>query len=198
MSVRPNTFYLVVCEGDSEVAYIQQLNRLASESGWDIIFQAKHAGGGTFASLRKACRDARAKHTYVMTDRDLYERNDKGFRDSFEREREKLPTFLFQYHNFEDFLLLHFPSEIVAAWREFAQEHLRKPFHSKSYGPLFQTFVARHPEVLSPLRNYRKGDFPFPCLTVELLRTLFANNTKDGLPRSDFATFLQSLLLQKA
>lgn len=46
---------------------------------------------------------------------------------------------------------------------------------------------------LLQFEEYEKGTLPF-VLTREKLETLWQNNNPEGLPRSDFATFLESEL----
>lgn len=186
-------FYLIVCEGDSEVAYVQELARLARENEWDVVFKAKLSeGGGELSALTKACKGTDRESTRVMVDWDRFERNERKCREKYADIRERLPKFLFQYHNFEDFLLMHFPAEVGAAWRTYAARHFERPLTADDYVPLLKAFAEEHKEALGWFLDYEKGS-AFP-LTQAHLDNLFQNNTKDGLPRSDFARFLQTLL----
>lgn len=186
-------FCLIVCEGDSEEAYVQELAVFARDHEWGITFQAKRSeGGGEFSALVKACKKTNHTQTKVMVDWDRFERNEGKCRDHYEAMRARLPKFLFQYFNFEDFLLMHFPAEIVAAWRKEAAAHFKRPWTAGEYMPKFKAFVEVHQEALKALQNYRKGDV-FP-LTQEHLDNLFQNNTQDGLPRSEFVTFLKDII----
>lgn len=192
-----NTIYLVICEGDSEVAYVQELNRYLNEQGRSLVFQTVNAGGGGFSSLRQCCRDRKTRRngrTFVMADKDIYQRNENGNEDSYEHEKDVLPPFLFQSWNFEDFLVLHFPTVIVEEWRNLSamNGHLGNPKQAKDYAPIYAEFCQRHADVLAYDLPYDKGDMPF-ALTTKHMVDLFANN-KQEFPHSDFAELLKGIV----
>ena len=195
--------WFIVCEGASEEAYVKALGQFLRdyEVGLRINFRVVNAGGGrAFSKVKEAVKDLQKKypkecrayvHMRIMVDRDCYARS-KTDRKKYEEAKASLPRFLFQYFNFEDFLLMHFSAEIVEAWRKESAAHFKRPWTAGEYMPKFKAFVEEHKEALKSLQNYKKGDV-FP-LTQEHLENLFQNNTQDGLPRSDFAAFLKDLI----
>lgn len=192
--------YLVICEGDSEVAYIQMPNRYLLESGQSIVFSAKNASGGNLKQIRRTLRGVKWKRETpcVMVDRDVYERNERKVAELYEKEKNNLPAFLFQYFNFEDFLVMHCSSEIVVRWRSCmdAKGHFgvcARPLTEEDYMPEFLAFVKDNARLMGFDPNYQKGDMPFE-LTDWRLKNLFKNNLDSKLPRSDFATFLKGLV----
>lgn len=189
-----NSVYLVICEGDSEVAYVQELNRFLNEQGKTIVFQAVNAGGGGFTTIRQCCRDRKTRKngkTFVIVDRDIYARNDSGAGENYEREKDVLPPFLFQSWNFEDYLLMHFPKDLLEEWRGISaiNGHLTQPKHSEEYAPIYAEFCRRNADRLDYDLPYEKGDMPF-ALTAEHLANLFANNEAE-FPHSQFAELLR-------
>ena len=190
--------YLLICEGDSEFAYIQELNRFLNERGMPIVFLAHNAGGGGFRNLRQVCRAIKTRkngRTFIMADEDVYRRDDDGNGAAYERERDCLPPFLFQRWNFEDFLLMHYPPAIVSSWREVAERigHLVNPKRSDEYLPVFKAFCDRNQETLRFLFPYEKGDVPFG-MTQAHVDNLLANNATKSFPHSGFAELLGKLM----
>lgn len=190
--------YLLVCEGDSEFAYVQELNRFLAKRGSSIVFLPRNAGGGGFRSLRRCCRTAKTRRdgrTFVLADRDIYSRNDNGNGTAYEQGKDRMPPFLFQTWNFEDFLMMHFSPELLAAWRSEARRcgHSDTPLHRRDYMPLFCAFCLQHNDVLEFSAPYEKGDMPFELQPGHLER-LVANNGTSVFPHSDFAEFLGQIL----
>lgn len=190
--------YLLICEGDSEFAYVQELNRLLAKCGVPIVFLPHNAGGGGFGNVRQACRKLKTKRdgrTFVVADKDIYFRNDKGNGTAYERGKHLVPPFLFQTWNFEDFLLMHFSSELLAAWMADATRcgHGARPLPRCDYMPSFSEFCAKNNRVLNFSTPYEKGDMPFD-LHAGHLECLFVNNETSAFPHSDFADFLRRVL----
>lgn len=187
--------YLVICEGASEVAYTQELNRFLNENNQSLILSPCNAESGNLKVIKRHCRALKRKLTaaIVMLDFDIYKRNDNSNFSLYEQNRNRLPRFCFQHFNFEDFLLMHYPPSILEKWRSRMKEsgHYTNPLHENEYLAVFNRFVCEHENELQFSCAYKKGDMPF-VLTSEKLENLFANNRNSELPRSDFATFLQN------
>ena len=82
--------YLIICEGDSEFAYVQELNRFLNERGVPVVFTACNAGGGGFKNLRQVCRTLKTRkngRTYVVADKDIYQRDDNGNGTAYGKEK---------------------------------------------------------------------------------------------------------------
>ena len=190
--------YLIICEGDSEFAYVQEFNRFLNERGAPIVFVAHNAGGGSFKNLRQVCRALKTRkngRTYIMADKDIYHRDDNGNGAAYEREKGHMPPFLFQTWNFEDFLLMHSPVEVLSAWRDQARRsgHMMNPLHGEEYMPNFMAFCECNKVALDFSFPYEKGDMPFG-LTREHVERLFANNASGSFPHSDFADVVARFL----
>ena len=158
--------YLIICEGDSEFAYVQEFNRFLNEQGSPIVFVAHNAGGGSFKNLRQVCRALKTRkngRTYIMADKDIYHRDDNGNGTAYEKEKGQMPPFLFQTWNFEDFLLMHVPVEVLSAGRDQARRtgHMNNPLHGEEYLPNFMTFCECNKVALDFSFPYEKGDMPF-------------------------------------
>jgi hypothetical protein len=138
---------VIVCEGFSEVAYIQQLNRLLRELNVSINLCPKKVGTGEYKSVMarykiESKNNLRTK-VLVWVDYDIYVRNCI---------QDKVP-FMFNKQNFEDFLFLHLDDDKLNVWLSICQahNHFSEPMYSEEYMPL----VRQH------FSNYQKGDLPF-------------------------------------
>ena len=185
---------LIICEGDSEYAYVQEVNRYLNDAGSRRVFIARNAGGGYFGNIRQYCRALKTKRngrTFVLADADIYERNDRGCGDQYAAEKEIVPPFLFQRWNFEEFLLLHCSREVVLDWLEIAKAsgHLASPKHSEEFMPIFADFCEAHADRLGFVLPYEKGDVPFP-LDATRIANLQANTAEFSHPHSDLVELL--------
>ena len=190
--------YLIICEGDSEFAYIQELNRFLNEQGFPIVFIAHNAGGGGFKILRQVCRALKTRRngrTFIMADKDIYHRDDNGNGSMYEKEKDTVPPFLFQTWNFEDFLLMHCPAGVISVWRVEAERsgHKAVPLHGSDYMPIFSVFCEDNKTALNFMFPYEKGDIPF-TLTKQHIDQLLTNNTQDSFPHSEFAEMIAALM----
>jgi hypothetical protein len=184
--------YLVVCEGPSETAYLQELNRFFRESQINILFVPKSSNGGKYSLVEKKYREIyknnKKSQIMIWVDYDIYWRNDQENRESYAAKSSKIPDFLFSRMNFEDYLTLHLEDRELKKWiiQCESHKHFTNPMHSTVYEPLFKD---------SLFENYKKGDMPF-SITQERLNRLFEKNNDPRVPIScDFATKLQLLLV---
>lgn len=192
--------FYIVCEGKSEMAYLQLLNRFLSD--WEIplnfcfVLAGKNeeSGGGQVSLLKQGWHklqknfgkaiNRRTRHRcFIWADRDLYIRDDHGCRDAYERERDNLPHILFNGQNFEDFFSLHLPLEKAHEWCVTCNGlgHFTFPLHSSRYKPLFVKLVP----------GYKKSSLSDEFDIKEGLRNLRKNTASSRiLQTSDFARFL--------
>jgi len=180
---------IIICEGHSEVAYIQQLNRLLRESGVQVILHPKRVGTGLYSSVMKKYRAEKKQNPRteirVWVDYDLYARNDRNCMVNYNKTKDKIP-FMFNVQNFEDFLALHLDDEKLRNWLGIckANDHFNVPMHSDVYVP----FVQQH-----LFSNYKKGDLPFE-LTLEMVKNLFRHHTNSEIQlKSYFTEFLEKI-----
>ncbi|MEG1740776.1 MAG: hypothetical protein RR250_05565 [Akkermansia sp.] len=182
--------FYVICEGKSECAYLQELNKELAEEDIPISFQAFSADNGTFACLKNKWKTqhlGKGRNVFFFADWDLFYRDSLKGKTLYDKEREKLPRFYFNHQNFEDFFSLHLPFEKAAEWCEICikQGHFKNPMCAKEYEPLFQTLVP----------NYQKGKLPSNFNMHEGLAHLRKNLSDHRLhQKSEFAVFLLTLL----
>lgn len=127
--------YLIVCEGESERAYVQGMQRFLDQQALpDGLFETPLrlispeqavAKGGSFAALRRQHarlrRSNRGVSIQIWADYALYHRNHQGCAVHYRNKPADLPGFLFSFHNFEDFLALHWDRDRLERWRSFGQ-----------------------------------------------------------------------------
>lgn len=183
--------YIIICEGNSEYAYIQKLNRFLSENGYDFTLIAKRVGTGHYKEVQKKYNIERKNNPKlpieIWVDKDTYIRNDEGDGDKYAQKPSKIPDFLFSVMNFEDFLALHTDKDILENWFQICSrnKHHITPLKESEYLPLVK-------EHLFP--NYNKGDIPFE-ITSEKLEQLFKQKSSQNyFFRCGFADLLEKLI----
>ena len=177
---------IVLCEGNSEYAYVQCLNGLMHEIDAPCTFAPKNVGFGSFRQMKSAHGKERKQNPrtriVALLDHDIYARNERARHDGYQKFKFR-NDFKFNRQNFEDFLALHLDDEKLRKWEDVcrAQDHFRTPMLAKDYMPL----VRAH---LFP--GYQKGEIPFE-LDNAALQNLFRHNADPTVPfKSDFAAFL--------
>ena len=185
-----NKIILVVCEGNSERAYLQELNRFLRENEIPLHFISAVSEGGDFCKVNlcyRKCRKNNKKTTIVVwVDDDIYKRNDRKCGDNYATKPQGIPDFMFNMENFEDFIVMHLLDDKVEAWKAICtrEGHFTSPMHAINYVPL----LLKH----SILPGYKKGTFS-ECLVIDQgsLDNLRRHNTDSTLPfSSDFAKFM--------
>lgn len=171
--------YIIVCEGESERAYLQRLqsflDKHPEEGEFDppLRFVAPEraiAKGGLFSMLRnhynRFRKENRNAAIEIWADFDLYHRNDNHCADSYRAKTQGIPDFRFSFHNFEDFFALHSSGEQFQAWLEFGNlGHFDTPLHSDGYMPAIEGIFP----------DYKKGSLPAEFVTWDSLRNLKQN-----------------------
>ena len=188
--MQSNKVYIILCEGDSEFAYLQELNRFLRENNYSLTFSAKIIGTGYYKNVLQKYSNEKKNNPRLpiktLLDNDIYCRNDRENKVNFEKSKIK-EHFLFNIQNFEDFLILHYDDETLKKWLEICRQnnHEKEPMHSKNYMPQFQKLVP----------NYSKGSCPFSPLEHINLENLFRHNADINIfIKSDFASLLKNLL----
>ena len=186
---------IILCEGESEIAYIQELNRYLRENECDFIFIPKLIGSGFFTDVHKKHKEERKKNLRtpikIFLDDDIYVRNE-GKREqdngSLFANSEYKDEFMFNTHNFEDFLMLHYDDDTLGQWLTKCTEtnHRSVPMHSVQYMPLVKGLFP----------NYEKGELLFSPIDQEKLDNLFRHNEDESIfIKSTFATYLKNRLV---
>lgn len=180
----PCVRHIIVCEGESEHAYLQRLQSfLDAQPVADGTFEPPLrfigppravAKGGKFKTIKNAySRTCKAERNppsiQIWADFDLYHRNDNKCATDYASKTAGIPDFLFSFHNFEDFLALHCCGAQLVAWRHYgspqAQNHFAAPLHAKDYVP----------EIERIFPGYQKGALSPDFLSWDSLRNLKAN-----------------------
>ena len=177
------TRHLIVCEGESERAYLQRLQtfldaQTSPQNTFEpaLCFIAPSSGlvkTGYFNTIKNTYNRTRRENKnasiQVWADFDLYHRNDKGCAELYANKSSGVPDFLFSFHNFEDFFALHFSGKQFAEWLSFGApercSHFTKPLHSEDYVREFRRIFP----------DYAKGGLPAGFVSWATLRNLKAN-----------------------
>lgn len=185
---------IIIAEGRSEKAYLEELNRFLREEEIDYVFYPVIASGGEYSEVRRVYKDTaknnRNCRIEILVDRDIYIRDEKNIAAYRKREHDGLPRFLFSYMNFEDFLVLHLKKEKVREWNKIISErgHNIIPLTAKEYIPLI------HESSIFGSKHYKKGNVPFE-ITWTRLFNLIRNDRNEGFfMHSDFTDLLYSIL----
>jgi len=180
----PTTRHIIVCEGESEWAYLQRLQGFLDDQELPPdtfetplrFIGPEHAvvKTGAFGKIKSTYNKTRTanknvRSIQVWADFDLYHRNDCQCADEYARKTAGIPDFLFSFHNFEDFFALHFDGPELADWLRFGgpagQRHFTTPLHADCYLP----------EIKRIFPNYAKGGLPADFVSWASLRNLKAN-----------------------
>ncbi|MGN0867668.1 MAG: hypothetical protein ACI4SG_08355 [Oligosphaeraceae bacterium] len=190
MNYPQNRIAIVLCEGKSEMAYAQELNRLLREQEIPAVFQPVLVGTGYFPSVFSKYKSVRRGNPrtriFIWVDWDIYARNDKQTMDAYAAKPVGVPDFFFSRQNFEDFLATHLHRDKLKAWVEICRQrgHLQNPLCSEEYLSLLKSHLFDH---------YVKGALPFE-LTRERIRQMLANQKETSMPLvCDFAQAIRPL-----
>jgi hypothetical protein len=179
----PTTRHIIVCEGESEWAYLQRLQGFLDDQELPSgVFETplkfivpqrvivKNGSFGKMASRYKQTRKENKKASIqIWADFDLYHRNDQRCSEYYSAKASGIPDFLFSFHNFEDFYALHFDGEILEQWLQYGssvgRRHFAEPLHARDYVP----------EIERIFSGYKKGGLPADFVSWDSLRKLKAN-----------------------
>jgi hypothetical protein len=172
--------YIIICEGASEYAYLQQAQQLireiplkdyAFEPPFKLIpFRQNGANGGHFNSLKKRFAEAKRANRnspiHIWADFDVYHRNDSRCAQDYANKSQGIPDFHFSLHNFEDFLALHFKKELLAEWIAWGERsHFNNPLATDDGASLIAKLML----------GYQKGSLESGFVTIERLKILKEN-----------------------
>lgn len=198
----PCARHIIVCEGESEWAYLQRLQSFLedqplAEGDFEtpLLFIAPErviVKGGSSGKLQSRYREMRRENRIpsiqIWTDFDLYHRNDNHCAERCAAKPNGIPDFLFSFHNFEDFFALHSSGERFETWLEFGNRgHFATPLHADGYLS----------EIKAIFPDYDKGSLPADFISWDSLQNLKQNKERQPIsnppqwqtPRS-FADFL--------
>ncbi len=203
--------YIIVCEGRSEYVYLQRLQSFLElqAAGWCVPLRfiqrlPKNAdgdenGGGFYTNVTRCYRqqrkDNKKAHIEIWVDHDIYLRQtsapERRNRTRYLSKPAGIPDFVFSFHNFEDFLMLHMDDSAVQRWHAAFDStgHATNPLHSDAYLPHFASVMP----------GYQKGDLSPDFITQESLLRLKNNLATPLIPAPTdpcFRNFAQFLIDQ--
>lgn len=188
-----NKHVLVICEGQSEYAYIQEINKIIREREIEIVLKAHSAQSGHFNKVQDKYKKVRQNNPksdcYIWVDNDIYKRNDRNNQQKYSARKNNILAFLFSYYNFKDYLVCHLPREIVINWQDICigEQHFQTPLHSDSHLKLLK-------DNITEFTNYEKGDLPFG-ITIETLKNALNNHRDSEIKfRCDFIDIINNIL----
>lgn len=176
----PCTRHIIVCEGESEWAYLQRLQSFIDQQQLPpntfepplrlVAPERVIVKGGSFGKLKSRYNRTRTQNRkssiQIWTDFDLYHRNYNHCADLYSHKTAGIPNFLFSYHNFEDFFALHSDGDSFQEWLRFGdQGHFTTPLHAIDYLP----------EIKRIFPGYSKAEMPAGFITWAALRNLKRN-----------------------
>jgi hypothetical protein len=191
---------IVICEGESERAYLQELNEYLREQYVSLV--PKLAGTGYFNEVvrkyKEECKRNKGNKKnfyeyYIWVDKDIYERNEQKNMTKFNdlKYENIVDKFRFNIFNFEDFLMLHYSRDKILEYQKKCEKHnhFRSPMKEKEYLPLFKETCDE---------NYEKGSLPKGFeISEESLKRLSKNNKDESIKfKSDFVKVIKKLLIQ--
>ena len=195
----------IVCEGSSEVNYIVRLRGYLDEvcEGWtqETLLIPVNANSGNYGVVENCIRREKRRQrrgTYMTwVDYDLYARDYKDCMKQYKGRKKDIKAFYFSFHNFEDFLALHFDDARFAEYAKAvaASGHsdcpLRGASHEKLFAPIYMAFTGE---------TYRKGMLSEGFVGKEGLSNLVRNMERRvilpviGTDSADFAQWIVDFL----
>ena len=195
----------IVCEGSSEVNYIVRLRGYLNEvcEGWaqETLLIPVNAGSGNYgvveSCIRREKRRQRSGTYMTWVDYDLYAKNVKSCMKQYQERKKDIKAFYFSFHNFEDFLAMHFDAARYAQYMKsvMASGHCDCPLcgasHEKLFAPIYMDYTGE---------TYRKGMLSEGFIGKNGLSNLVHNMEHRGIPpvisadSNDFAQWLVDFL----
>lgn len=186
--------YVILCEGSSEFAYIQILNRILNDNSINKSLVAAVIGTGHFSDVEQVYKKQYKKNKklekHIWVDEDIYKRNDKYNGTKYSNKDAAIPNFLFNKYNFEDFLVMHLDDDTIDYWEQTLniKGHFSIPLKAKEYIPLIK-------EKIKIFNNYEKGVLPFD-ITLDNIKQAYSIHQNPNIKfKSDFLDFINEYII---
>jgi hypothetical protein len=193
--------YHIICEGSSEEAYLQELNRYLRECNSRVNIKVYNLCGSgdrvsyllskiknIYKKIRKGER--KTPEIFIWIDNDLFLRK-KLSKEELELKIKKLKGILgvkYNYHNFEDFLIMHLPDKQVQNFHKICtlKNHFVSPLSGEDVIKIMQKIIP----------DYKKGHLPDTFeITTENLNRLNENQNSATIKfKSDFVSVIEKLI----
>ena len=186
--------HIIVCEGNSENAYINILNRFLRDNYINKSFIPKIVGTGEYSAVTRLFKQIKSNNKrntsiLIWIDHDRYKRNDNHNMESYVKKKANIPDFKFNKYSFEDFFIMHYNDDILNKWKEICEKnnHFNLPMKSE----LAKDLLCKH---IFP--DYTKSSLlPSFVINEESLNNLFKHQKDPNCKfKSDFADFLMKEL----
>lgn len=188
-----NRTIIAICEGMSEYAYFQELNRVFEDENIPLRFVARQADSGHYTSVYSKYTSERKNNPkseiIIVVDYDIYQNNQSNNRDKYIKKPKRIPDFKFNYQNYEDASVLYLSKNDIRKWQAVCEKynHFSNPISSDKHFELFKNTM---------LNSYNKGDFPFKEFNINTVVNAINNNTSDTKIHSDFLDYLKDVLIE--
>lgn len=187
--------YHIICEGSSEEAYLKEFNRYLREKGLNTYLKSYNLRGVTcykdiVKKYRDACKENKytQDHIFIWLDNDVFQRG-KFSKEILQKKLKRFSGIKYNYHNFEDFLVMHLPDEIICLWNRICQEnnHFNNPLKGEEVEELIKEIFP----------GYKKGHLPNSMqFTDEFFTKLVQNQKSDKTTfKSDFIAVIAQIRL---
>ncbi len=180
--------YIILCEGSSEYAYIQILNRILNEHNISIVLNPVLLRNGHFATVKNKVEEYThkdRKNLKVWVDKDIYTRNEQNNQMKYLRKKQSIPDFLFTTYNFEDFFIMHLDDNIIIQWEQklIKRNHFNMPLISDEYIALLKNSITL-------FKKYQKG--VIPCdITLDNIKQAYKTHQATNIKfKSDLLDFI--------
>jgi hypothetical protein len=165
--------YHIICEGKSEVSYIERLNRFFDNNDINCSFKTYNLRGvvpvkdksekSSYTKILNIYRNEvlfskeKGELVILWLDDDMFIEktlNKDRLRSQFSKEcGNNQIIFCYNYENFEDFLVMHLEEDVfLSYYRECdAKQHFKKPLRANEYSIIMEQYA---------FKNYNKGKLP--------------------------------------
>ncbi len=174
------TVIIIIVEGQSEIAYFNELNRFFREESVNAVFYPVKAVNGLYKEVKKTYRRVKREQSNsrieILVDRDIYIRSPLESSSYLLREKDGLPYFRFSYMNHEDFLILHQTRRRAERWNSIMKDagHDIIPLTAKEY--MAEIYSSR---IWGGV-HYKKGEVPFR-MSWERIENLISNDRESSI-----------------
>lgn len=192
--------YHIVCEGSSEVAYLNELNKYMRAFGLGENFHIKTYnlngvfpdGISSYKHVKKEYDKAvknkeRADEIFVWLDNDVFKRGEL-LKSKLQKKLNGFSGIKYNYENFEDFLVIHLPDKQVQDWHKICVDnnHFDIPMIGRNVRKLIKSIIF----------DYSKGSLSQKIqINDESLTRLYENQKNSALKfGSDFIDVIKQLV----
>ncbi len=147
----------VIFEGNSEEAYLSELNRHLRDEGINIYFNLYNLKGiAEYKKIKRKHKEAKKNmrkgdEIVIWLDNDVFKRG-KLSKEALRKILGDFDIVKYNHENFEDFLIMHLSDKEVERWHEICikEDHFKRPMNRKKVATLMREIFP----------DYSKGSLP--------------------------------------